>query len=383
MKVEAAIVDEPGIEGRHESHGNIRVDEVELDDPKVNEVQVDMKNAGVCHSDWHVASGDLPMDHFPITLGHEGSGVVSQVGEGVTHLEEGDHVTLSWIPSCGRCEPCAKGNQHLCVRGRFIERGTLLDDTFRLHDGDTDVGQILLNGCFASSITVPADSVVKVQRDVPHEISCLVGCCVATGFGAARNRANISPGDTVVHFGFGGVGANAVLGSVAQGASQVVVVDPLDQRREWAEEFGATHTVDPEEEDPMAFVESLTDGTMADTAIYTGSLGDAESLGEAYSTVGNRGELISVASNTLEVDHIDFPVEAGGVNQFTFGEREAPGTLYGGWSPRHAIPTLLDMYEKGALPLDDLVTGTYAIDGVNDAFDDMLKGNNIRGVLEL
>ncbi|MFB6353329.1 MAG: Zn-dependent alcohol dehydrogenase [Halobacteriales archaeon] len=382
MKVETAFVEDSGVEDRWESRGNIVVDEVELDEPKVNEVRVDIKAAGVCHSDWHVATGDLGCDHFPCALGHEGAGVVESVGEGVTHVEPGDHVTLSWIPSCGRCEPCASGNQHLCVRGRFIERGTMLDNTFRMHRDDTDVGQILLLGCYSEAVVVPADSVVKIPDDVPFEIAGLTGCCVATGFGAAVNRANIEPGDTVVHFGFGGVGANAVLGSVNQGAGQIVVVDPIEQKRRWAEQFGATHTVDPDDEHPADVVESITGGLGAEVAIFTGSLGTPEALGEAYSTLRNRGQLISVASNNVEMDHIDFPLRNGGVNQFTFGEKEVRGTVYGGWSPRLAISHLLGLYQDGYLPLDDLITARYDLDGINDAFNDMLEGNNIRGVVE-
>jgi len=384
MKVETAYVEAEGVEGRHESRGNVVVDEIELDEPKRDEVHVDVRAAGVCHSDWHIATGDLNSDHFPIALGHEGAGVVQNVGENVDTVEAGDHVTLSWIPSCGECSACTNGNQHLCVRGQYIEQGHLLDGTYRMHTQDgADVGQALLLGCYSDEIVVHEDSVVPIPDDVPFKLAGVTGCCVPTGFGAAQNRADIEPGDTVVVFGFGGVGANAVQGAAEQGAGEVVVVDPNENKFDWAREFGATRTVNPEQQDPVEFVESITNGLGADCALYTGGVGTAETLGQAYATLTNRGQLISVASNPIDTEHIEFPLRSGGVNQFTFGEKVLKGTVYGGWSPKYAVPRLLNMYRNDDLMLEELITETYSLDGINDAFDDMLEGNNIRGVIEL
>lgn len=389
MQTEVAYVEEPGVEDRFESHGNIEVEEVTLDEPGDEEVLVDVKAVGVCHSDWHVASGDMPTEHYPCALGHEGAGVIEDVGDSVTHVEPGDRVVLSWIPSCGKCRFCSAGHQEMCTRGELVLAGTMPDGTFRMHKADgTDVGQFAFLGCYAEHIVTHGDSVTPITEfpDVPMEVAAVTGCAAATGFGAAVNRADIEPGDTVVHFGLGGVGAAAVQGSRREGADQIVVVDPSEYKREKASEFGATHTVDPEESDPFEFVQSITDERMADVAIFTGSLGTPEALGEAYSTTKSMGQLVSVSNNPADATTIDLPEKAGGTLMFTFGEREIIGTLYGGWGPNLAVPTLLEQYEKGNLQLGKdggYITDTYSLDDINEAYDDMIQTENIRGIIEL
>jgi len=382
MKVETAFVTDPELEDRYESHGNVAVEEVELDEPKDHEVLIDIEACGVCHSDWHVASGDAPMRHYPAAIGHEAAGTVEQVGDAVTHVEEGDSIVTSYIPCCGKCEPCSQGYQELCVRGQYLEKGPMMDGTFRYHrqETDEDIGQFVLLGVFSEKAVVHKDSVVPVMDHYPAEAACLTGCGVATGFGAAANRADIDAGATTVHFGFGGVGASAVQGAKISGADDIIVVEPKDQRREWAEEMGATRTVDPDEEDVLEVVDDITWGQMADHSFITVDVTSAETIGTALNTVGGRGETVMVAVAPGETDTIDF--QGHGAGSVLGMEKELKGTIYGGWSPNYAIPNLLRMYDNGTLPLDDFVSKTYDLDGINDAFDDMLKGNIIRGVVK-
>lgn len=381
MNVKTAFVTDEGVEDRYESHGNITVDEVELDPPKDHEVLVDIKANGVCHSDWHAASGDAPMPHYPCALGHEGAGVVQEVGDGVASVEEGDHIATSYVPACGRCERCAQGLPNLCVDSRHIQTGPQMDGTYRIHHGDQDVSQFCLLGTFSEAAVLHENSVVKIPDDVPFEAACLTGCGVTTGFGAAANRADINAGDSVVVMGFGGVGANAVQGAAAQGADEIIVVEPKDQRREWSTDFGATHTVDPDAEDPTEVVENLTDGQMADAALVTVDVVLPETLGQALSLVGPRGEVVMVAMAPRESGHIDMGEQ--GVGSILGMEKELKGAVYGGWGPQYAIPRLLEMYRNGSLMLDELVTETYDLGGVNQAYDDMLNGRIIRGVVTM
>jgi S-(hydroxymethyl)glutathione dehydrogenase/alcohol dehydrogenase len=383
MKTKAVYVEGPDVEKRYEPQGNFLVDEVELEEPGTNHVHVDLKATGICHSDWHAATGDLPTEYYPLVLGHEGAGVVEEVGEGVEHVSEGDHVVLSWMPACGKCHFCASGHQEQCVRGEDLLKGHLIDGVFPMSIEDEDLGVYAGLGTYAEDTVVHKDSVVPIREDVPFEIAGLTGCCVATGVGAAVNTADIDAGDTVVHFGLGGVGANAVLGSSYVGADRIILVDPMESKREWAEEFGATHTVNPEEEDVFEYVESLTNGEMADTAIFTGSVATPEELGEAFSVIKHLGELVAVSQPPVDETHMEMPAEAGGLNSTVLGEKRIKGSLYGGWGPNYAVPRLLDMYADGGLELDKLITSHYELEEINEAYVDMLEGKNIRGVIDL
>lgn len=383
MQTEVAFVEEPGVGDRFESHGNIKVDTVDVDEPGIHEVHVDMKSCGICHSDWHTVCGDLPTEHYPCALGHEGAGVIAEAGAGVEHVDEGDHVVLSWMPACGKCHYCAQGMQNHCVRGDRILTGRMMDGTFNMHRNGTDIGQYAYLGCFAKDVVVHKDSVVPIDDDVPFSVAGFTGCGIATGFGAAQERANIKTGDTVVVYGVGGLGISAVQGAALQGAGQVVAVDPVDFKREKAMELGATHTVNPEDQEAHEFVEDITNGYMADSAILTTSLATPGLEGKAYATIKNRGQLVSVAASAYDVDSIDVPEHTGGLVQLSMGGKEIKGALYGGWSPNYAIPRLLDLYKDGQLKLDELVTNTYELDEINDGFDDLLEGRNLRGVVEL
>ncbi|MDW8061049.1 MAG: alcohol dehydrogenase catalytic domain-containing protein, partial [Thermomicrobium sp.] len=186
------------------------VEELVLDEPKAGEALVRMVASGMCHSDWHFATGDFTT-RYPIVTGHEGAGIVERVGPGVTEVQPGDHVILTFIPSCGKCRWCLTGLPVLCDRGANITGGALLDGTYRLHTKDgQDVGQLAGVGCFSEYIVAPVETLIRVEPDIPLDKACLVACCVPTGFGAATKRAEVRPGDVVAVFGLGGVGMNAV-----------------------------------------------------------------------------------------------------------------------------------------------------------------------------
>ncbi|MFB6353331.1 MAG: zinc-binding dehydrogenase, partial [Halobacteriales archaeon] len=260
-----------------------------------------------------------------------------------------------------------------------LQKGPQMDGTYRMHWNGQDMSQFCKLGTFSEKAVLHEDSVVKIRDHIPFETACLCGCGVATGFGAAANRADINAGDTAVVFGFGGVGANAVQGARISGADDIIVVEPKDQRREWSTDFGATRTVDPDEEDIAEVVDDITWGRGADAVMLTADVVDPTMIGEALGLLGARGEVVMVGVSPGEYDHIDM---AGyGTGSMLGMEKELKGTVYGGWGPQYAVPHLLKLWENGTLQLDELRTKTYDLEDVNQAFDDMLNGRVIRGVV--
>src|SRR5580704_2725900 len=235
MKTKAAVVYEPG--------KRIEIEELDLDGPREGEVLIRYTHAGLCHSDIHIAHGDLPA-RLPMVLGHEGAGVIEEVGPGVTKVKVGDHVVCSFIPNCGVCRYCATGHSSLCDMGATILAGSFPDGSFRFHSGGTDYGQMCMLGTFAEYATISEHSLVKVDESLPLETAVLVGCGVPTGWGSAVYAGDVRAGDTVVIYGIGGIGINAVQGARHAGAKNVVVVDPLEYKRETALQFGATHALE-------------------------------------------------------------------------------------------------------------------------------------------
>ncbi len=273
-------------------HQPWKIEEIDIDPPKAGEVLVEWKAAGLCHSDEHLVTGDMvPPDEalplmgldrfFPIIGGHEGAGIVVEVGPGVTSLAPGDHVSASFIPSCGRCRYCSTGRQNLCDNGRGTFGGGMITDGTHRHfiDG-TPVTLMAKVGTFAQHACVAENSLIKVDDDLPMECVALVSCGVATGWGSATNRAAVHTGDTVVVVGIGGIGINAVQGAKMAGAKRVIAIDPVEFKREKAMEFGATHTFASMEE-AMPAVSEMTWGQMADKVIMTPGVlyGDMMALG--------------------------------------------------------------------------------------------------------
>ncbi len=370
MKTRAAVL--------RQAPGDWNVEEVELDDPAYGEVLVEMTATGLCHSDDHVSRGDLHVAHLPMVAGHEGAGIVRKVGPGVHGLEPGDHIITSFIPACGQCRWCATGMQNLCDNGGRLLVGNQMDGTFRMHTADgTDIATMCMLGTFAEWQVFDQLSCVKIPQDVPLEAACLVACGVQTGFGSATTAGNVQRGDVVIVAGVGGVGMNAVQGAYLSGAAHVIAVDPVADKRKWALDFGATEGFESILA-AMGRVGELTNGQGADVCILTASLVHNELIGEGYQAIRKGGTLV-VTGVSPDTENAVIP----GLNAITLAnfQKRIQGALYGMKSPREAMPMLLNMYRAGKLKLDELVTRVYSLDQINEAYDDMRNGTNIRGVI--
>ncbi len=364
-----------------------KVEEVEIDPPREHEVLVRSAYAGLCHSDEHIRSGDFVAppealslagaeSMFPIIGGHEGSGLVTQVGPGVTSVAVGDQVGVSFVPSCGRCHSCVSGRQNLCDRGVLTLAGPMLSDqTWRHHLAGHNLHRMAQLGTFAEHLVVHEDSLVRVEPDVSLRAVTLVSCGVTTGFGSAANRGRVRPGETVVVVGCGGVGVGAIQGARVCGAATIVAVDPVELKRERSFEFGATHSVSSIEE-ALPLVANLTCGRMAEVVILTPGLLTGDILGPALNLTSKDGRLVCTAASPA--DQVDVKVS---LLELTMFNKAILGSLFGSGNPRIMIPRLLDLYRKGVVKLDEMVTREYTLDEINDGYDDLAAGRNIRGVI--
>jgi len=351
------------------------VEEIELDAPRNGEVLVKIAASGMCHSDEHLVTGDVPFA-LPIIGGHEGAGVVEEVGPGVTWLQPGDHVVFGFIPSCGRCASCSTGHQNLCDLGAQLGVGRQISDgTARHHARGEDLGLMCLLGTFARHTVVHEASCIKIEKDIPLSRACLLGCGVVTGWGSAVYAADTQPGDTIVVVGVGGIGANAIQGAKLAGAKRVIAIDPLENKREKAMEFGATHTF-PSMTEAVQGIADLTWGTMANKVIMTMGAGDGSVLSEALALTAKRGRV--VVTNIHPASEM-----TASMNMFdlTLMEKQVVGSLFGSGNPRYDIPKLIGLYREGQIDLDNLVTKEYTLEQVNEGYDDMRSGKNIRGVM--
>jgi NDMA-dependent alcohol dehydrogenase len=366
MKTEAAILWGLGEEWS--------IEEVELDPPQAGEVLVKLAASGLCHSDEHLVTGDIPIP-FPVVGGHEGAGVVEAVGEGVTDVEVGDHVVLAFIPSCGKCRWCARGHSNLCDLGAAIILGPQLDGTYRFHARGQDVGQMCILGTFSPYTVVHQDSLVKIDRDIPLDKAALVGCGVTTGWGSAVYSADVQPGETVVVMGAGGIGVNAVQGAVMAGAKYVVAIDPVSFKRESAQAFGATHAVSNTDE-AWELVSELTRGVMAEKAIITTDVAESAYVGQALSLVCKTGRVVVTAIGHPDETKVDLSLF-----ELTLYEKQLRGALFGSGNPRADIPRILGLYQQGRIKLDELITRTYKLHDINQGYQDMRDGLNLRGMV--
>jgi NDMA-dependent alcohol dehydrogenase len=380
MKCKAAVI--------HGVGQDWSVEEIEVDAPKAGEVLVQWTHAGLCHSDEHLYTGDFdpPAEAkalmgiesiFPMIGGHEGAGVVKEVGPGVRSVAVGDHVSASFVPACGTCRYCSTGRQNLCDDGggAFLP-GMITDGTSRHRTADgTDLLLLAKLGTFSEYSCVAESQVIKIDADLPLESVCLVSCGVATGWGSATKRGNVRPGDTVVVVGCGGIGMNAIQGAAMAGAKRVVAVDPVEMKREKAMEFGATHTFSSMEE-AMAPVTEMTMGHMAEVVIMTPGVlyGDLMNLGTKLA--GKGGTIVATAVAPLSQTSADINLA-----ELTLWNKEIKGTIFGSLNPRADIPNLLSMYTAGTLKLDELITNRYPLDDINEGYRAMRDGENIRGIV--
>ena len=341
------------------------VDDIEVDAPNAGEVTIKIEATGVCHSDLHAMQGSLPQP-APFVPGHEGAGIISAVGEGVTELKEGDHVVVAWSPPCGKCNNCVERKQpHLCVMIQFAIAGTP-----RFTRNGEPVFGMAGTGTFAEYLTVPQEAAVKIDDDIPFEIASLIGCGVSTGVGAAINTAKDEPGSKVVVFGCGGVGIAAIQGAHVAGASIIVAVDLNDDKLELAKTFGATHGCKP---DDLAALQAELTGDGFDYAFE--AIGLPVTMRAAYDSVRRGGTACIVG-----VGAMDKEVSFNGFEIF-FSEKNFMGSYYGSVDVRSDFHRLLSLWKSGQLNLDGMITNRMKIDEINDAFDIMRKGEAIRTVI--
>ncbi|WP_368620215.1 NDMA-dependent alcohol dehydrogenase [Mycobacterium tuberculosis] len=352
------------------------VEEIEIGDPRKDEVKIQMEAAGMCRSDHHLVTGDIPMAGFPVLGGHEGAGIVTEVGPGVDDFAPGDHVVLAFIPSCGKCPSCQAGMRNLCDLGAGLLAGeSVTDGSFRIQARGQNVYPMTLLGTFSPYMVVHRSSVVKIDPSVPFEVACLVGCGVTTGYGSAVRTADVRPGDDVAIVGLGGVGMAALQGAVSAGARYVFAVEPVEWQRDQALKFGATH-VYPDINAALMGIAEVTYGLMAQKVIITVGKLDGADVDSYLTITAKGGTCVLTAIGSL----VDTQVTLN-LAMLTLLQKNIQGTIFGGGNPHYDIPKLLSMYKAGKLNLDDMVTTAYKLEQINDGYQDMLNGKNIRGVI--
>ncbi len=365
MKTRAAIV--------YELNQPVVVEDIEVDPPKQGEVLVKMVASGVCHSDLSVITGTI-LNPRPIVLGHEGAGIIAEVGAGVTSVKPGDPVMLTFVTPCGRCSYCTVGQPNLCATHWGAQpRGALFDGTCRYHKAEQSFYQMARVGTMSEYAVVSENAVIPVSQDTPLDKAALIGCGVTTGVGAVMRTAEVEAGSNVAIIGAGGVGLNVVQGAVLVGAAKIIVVDIVPRKLAFARQFGATHTVDASKEDAVEKVRELTDQEGVHYAFEV--IGNPRTIEQAFHMLRMGGTAVIVGIAPSDAN-ISIPAAL-----FPYGERRLVGSMYGSARMRVDMLRLLDLYRTGKLKLDELITKTYTLDQVNEAFADMEAGMNIRGVI--
>jgi S-(hydroxymethyl)glutathione dehydrogenase/alcohol dehydrogenase len=364
MKIHASVLFGEGQE--------CRVEEVELLEPRRSEVLVRVAAAGICHSDLHVIDGVIKKP-FPVILGHEGAGVIEAVGEGVTLVKPGDRVILSWTPDCGRCPFCTTGRPNLCDNRAPFAAGTMADGTVRVLLDGQPVYNYAGVSSYAEYAVVPESGAIPITADVPLSVAALVGCAVTTGVCAVTNTAGVEPGSSVAIFGCGGVGLNAVQGAALVNALPIIAIDVFPSKLELARQFGATHTINAREEDPVATIMRLTAGRGADYAVE--AIGNPAVMNQAFRSLRKHGTAVAIGIGGPDAE-IRIPTQ-----WLVYGERRLVGSFYGSARPRVDFDRMLRLYQAGRLKLDELITRRIGLDGVNEAFAAMRAGEVARSVI--
>jgi S-(hydroxymethyl)glutathione dehydrogenase/alcohol dehydrogenase len=381
MQVKASIVSE--------LQGKWHTETIEIDEPHASEVKVKMAFAGLCHSDEHVRTGDMVPDGavlemlsgrssiYPFIGGHEGAGVVESVGPDVTSLKAGDHVAVSFIPSCGRCSYCASGRQYICDLGAHTLVGPMISDgTWRHHLGDENLNRMCQLGTFSEYIVVHEASLIRIDPWYDLRAAALISCGIATGFGSAVNRGGTKPGDTVAVIGCGGVGSGAIQGAVHAGARAVVAIDTNQSKVDRALKIGATHGCATTLDAAFTILPELTMGKNCDVVIITVGVLTGELIEQSREITAKGG--VIVATSVAPYGQQTVELNVFGLSMFN---QELRGTVFGSESPRVQVPRLLRMHHEGKLHIDELITQEYTIDGVQQGYDDLESGKNLRGVV--
>lgn len=357
-----------GVEQELKVHDNI-----EIAPPGPGEAKVRIVASGVCHSDLSVQNGTIPLPP-PIVLGHEGAGIVEEVGEGVTTVKPGDHVVLSFVPACGTCYYCERGQGFLCEKSAMAAAGGMLDGSTRLTLDGEPLRQMAMCGTFGDHAIVPEISLVKIDDDIDLRYAALIGCGVLTGVGAALNTANIRPGDTVAVVGCGGVGLNVIQGAKIAGATKIIAIDMFESKLKMAEQFGATDLVKADDGDPVSAVIGLSGGRGADVAFEVIGLGPT--IEQAINMTRNGGETVLVG-----VPRMDVMLNLNAAFTFLYLAKTIKGCWYGSANVQQDVPKLIQLYKEGKLKLEELVSREIGVDGVNEAFTAMQQGEVARSLI--
>jgi len=365
MKAKAAILFEVG--------QKLELRDVEVQPPQAGEVLVRMAAGGVCHSDLHVMTGHL-VASLPAILGHEGSGIVADVGPGVTSVKPGDHVIPLWRLSCGTCEYCSDGRPALCPEGTQIRMtGRLLDGSTRFTLDGQEIKHFAGVSSFAEYSVIPARAVLKIPEDFPLDRAALLGCAVITGVGAVFNCARVRPGSSVAVFGAGGIGLNVIQGAAIAGAEKIIAVDILPNKLEFARQFGATHTINGSTANAVEQIRALTDGKGVEYAFE--AIGLPATMRQAYDSLRKRGMAVVVGVTPMTAE-VSVPVMS-----LVYEERILTGSVYGSSRPSIDIPKLIALYRTGKLKLDELLTRRYPFAQINEAYDALERGEVARSIV--
>ena len=372
MKSKAAMLSAMGAAAPYAQSKPLSIVEIEVDPPGDGEVMVRGHAAGLCHSDLSVIDGNRPRP-MPMVLGHEAAGVVHEVGPGVTDLEVGDHVVMVFVPSCGHCVPCAEGRPALCEPGAAANgAGTLLSGARRIHRAGHDINHHLGVSGFAEYATVSRRSVIKIDRELPLDQAALFGCAVLTGVGAVINTAKIAAGQTAAVVGLGGVGLSSILGAVAAGARQIVAVDLSDEKLGLARQLGATDTVNAGSPDAVEHVRELTKGGVDFAFEMAGSV---RAMDTAYRITRRGGTTVTAGlpppTHTFNLPQVNLVAE----------ERTVKGSYIGTCVPTRDLPRYIDLYRRGKLPVDRLMSSHLRLEDINRGFDLLHEGKAVRQVL--
>ena len=367
MKTRAALAVKAG--------APLEIVELDLDAPRANEVVVEIKATGICHTDAFTLSGKDPEGLFPSVLGHEGAGVVVEVGQDVKSLKVGDHVIPLYIPECRECKTCLSGKSNLCTAIRATQgQGLMPDGKSRMSVSGEPVFHYMGCSTFSNHIVVPEIALAKIREDAPFDKVCYIGCGVTTGIGAVINTAQVRPGDTVAVFGLGGIGLNVVQGARLAGAARIIGIDLNPNKKEMAEKFGMTDFVNPSEagNDLVAYLQSLTDGGPDFSFECVGNVKLMRQALECTHRGWGMSVIIGVAGAGEEIATRPFQLVTG---------RVWKGTAFGGARGRRDVPKIVDWYMDGKIQIDPMITHTMGLDKINDAFHLMHSGESIRSVV--
>ena len=372
MKIKAAVLNKMGVEPPYERTSPLSVEEIDLDDPGHGEVMVKIGAAGLCHSDLSVIDGNRPRP-TPMALGHEAAGVVEKLGPGVDDLKVGDHVVMVFVPSCGHCGPCAEGRPALCEPGAAANNaGTLLSGARRLHRNGSQVYHHLGCSAFAEYATVSRRSLVKIDKELPLDEAALFGCAVLTGVGAVINTAKVPAGSSVAVIGLGGVGLSSLLGAVAVGARRVVAIDLSDEKLGLARQLGATDTFNPTSPNAVDEIKAATGGGVEFAFEMAGSV---RAMDLAYKITRRGGTTVTAGlpppTHTFALPQVNLVAE----------ERTVKGSYIGTCVPSRDLPRFIELYRRGKLPVDRLMSGRLKLEDINAGFDRLHDGKAVRQVV--